>query len=96
MNICNCLKQHDTLLYTVCILSPFYLQSNEVGGSYHMEREGLVRGLRFLEQHDVTTSVLVTDRHPGIRKWIRENRSSCLHLYDVWHVAKGKVITHMM
>ena len=35
-------------------------QSNEVGGSYHMEKEGLQRVLNFLQQQGLTVEVLVT------------------------------------
>ena len=48
-------------------------QSNEVGGSYHMEKEGLQRVLNFLQQQGLTVEVLVTDRHKQINKWLREN-----------------------
>lgn len=53
-----------------------------------MERKGLERSVAFLQEQGVTISVLVTDRHPSIRKWVRESLT-CTHLYDVWHVAKG-------
>ena len=50
-----------------------YSQSNEVGGSYHMEKEGLQRVLNFLQQQGLTIEVLVTDRHKQINKWLRES-----------------------
>jgi hypothetical protein len=34
-------------------------------------------------------NTLVTDRHPQIQKWLRENQPTTRHLFDVWHVAKG-------
>ncbi|XP_075308963.1 uncharacterized protein LOC142370332 [Odontesthes bonariensis] len=66
------------------------VQSNEVGGSYHMEIEGLKRMVTYLEDewhHHIGT--LVTDRHLQIAKWVRENYQHILHLYDIWHVAKS-------
>ena len=65
-------------------------QSNEVGGSYHMEKEGLQSVLNFLQQQGLTVEVLVTDRHKQINKWLRENYPTITHYYDIWHVAKGK------
>ena len=54
-----------------------------------MEKEGLVRVLKFLEDHGLRVEVLVTDRHTQISKWVRENRPEIKHYFDVWHVAKG-------
>jgi solute carrier family 8 (sodium/calcium exchanger) len=65
------------------------VQSNEVGGSYHMEQAGLERCINFLREKNLTPGVIVTDRHVSIQKWIRENLQDCTHFYDVWHVAKG-------
>ena len=54
-----------------------------------MEKEGLVRVLKFLEDHGLRVEVLVTDRHTQISKWVQENRPEIKHYFDVWHVAKG-------
>ena len=68
----------------------YNIQSNEVGGSNHMEKEGLERVLEFLQQQQqLQVDVLVTDRHRQINKWLRENHPEIMHYYDVWHVAKG-------
>ena len=42
-----------------------YMQSNEVNGSYHMEKEGLqlVRAVEFLRKKKFKIATLVTDRH---------------------------------
>lgn len=69
-----------------------YIQSNEVKGSYHMEKEGLHRCFNFLEKHDLDVDVLVTDRHKQINKWLREVHPEVKHYYDVWHVAKGNYL----
>ena len=65
------------------------VQSNEVGGSFHMELEGLKRTIQLLWQNDLVPSVIISDRHVSIQKWIRENLPDTTHYYDVWHVAKG-------
>ena len=65
------------------------LQSNEVGGSYHMEKEGLNRAMEFITQHNLSIEILVTDRHRQINKWLRESHPQIKHYFDVWHVAKG-------
>ena len=67
----------------------YLLQSNEVGGSYHMERAGLVRTLAFLERAGLSVDTVVTDRHPQIQKYLRESRPTITHYYDVWHCGKG-------
>ena len=59
--------------------------------SYHMEKEGLVRAVDFIEGQGLDIGVLVTDRHRQIAKWVRENMSSTDHRYDIWHLAKGMI-----
>ncbi|XP_034081647.1 uncharacterized protein LOC117552380 [Gymnodraco acuticeps] len=63
------------------------VQSNEVGGSYHMEKEGLKRCLDHLESNDLAVEYIVTDRHPQIQKFLRERNIE--QFYDVWHFEKG-------
>ncbi|XP_043110508.1 uncharacterized protein LOC122356107 isoform X2 [Puntigrus tetrazona] len=63
------------------------VQSNEVGGSYHMEKEGLKRCLDLLESNGVEVDYIVTDRHPQIQKYLRERNIT--QFYDVWHFDKG-------
>ena len=65
-------------------------QSNEVKGSYHMELEGLKRGLAQLAALGLKVKVLVTDMDLQIQKFLREKWSTIRHYYDVWHVAKGR------
>ncbi|XP_066263538.1 uncharacterized protein [Branchiostoma lanceolatum] len=64
------------------------VQSNEVGGSYHLELEGLRRSLEKVEDH-VDVGSLVTDRHLGINKMVREDYPHIKHFFDIWHVAKS-------
>ncbi|XDV12214.1 hypothetical protein PO909_000927 [Leuciscus waleckii] len=63
------------------------VQSNEVGGSNNMEKEGLRRSLDLLRAHGVTFDSIVTDRHPQIQKYLRE--ANITQYYDVWHIEKG-------
>ncbi|XP_061622218.1 uncharacterized protein LOC133474470 isoform X1 [Phyllopteryx taeniolatus] len=63
------------------------VQSNEVGGSKHMEKEGLKRSLAVLEERGVTLQSIVTGCHPEIEKFLGE--ANITHYYDVWHMEKG-------
>lgn len=54
-----------------------------------MELEGLKRCLAFLERNGVEVAVLVTDRHVQIKCFLRREKSSTRHEFDVWHVAKS-------
>lgn len=60
-----------------------------MGGSYHMELAGLKKVKAALESEHVKVKVLITDRHPQIQKWIRDNWKTVTHYFDIWHVAKG-------
>ncbi|XP_056114874.1 uncharacterized protein LOC130091161 [Rhinichthys klamathensis goyatoka] len=63
------------------------VQSNEVGGSNNMEKEGLRRSLDLLRAHGVTFDSIVTDRHPQIQKHLRE--ANITQYFNVWHIEKG-------
>ena len=54
-----------------------------------MELEGLERSLEKLTEHQITVSDITTDRHPSVKKFIREKHPEVRHWFDVWHVAKG-------
>ncbi|KAH9368241.1 hypothetical protein HPB48_011561 [Haemaphysalis longicornis] len=58
-----------------------------------MEKEALIRGLAFLEEKAITIGAFVTDRHPGIRAYLRDHCPGIQHYFDIWHVAKGTVIS---
>ncbi|XP_059404902.1 uncharacterized protein LOC132140098 isoform X1 [Carassius carassius] len=74
-------------LQTNTVVDIQLVQSNEVGGSYHMEKEGLQRSLALMEAYGVTLECIVTDRHPQIQIFLREHNIN--QFYDVWHVEKG-------
>ena len=68
----------------------FVLQSNEVNNSYAMELEGMKRALQWItEDKQLQIAEIVTDRHSSVKKYMREERPSIQHWFDVWHVAKG-------
>ncbi len=53
-------------------------------------KEGLVRGLKFLEDSCLSISLLVTDRHKQIDKWLKSNEPGITHKYYVGHDALGQ------
>ena len=69
------------------------IQSNEVGGSYNMEKEGLSRSVKYLSEQNLTIQfgTLITDRHRSVAKWVGEVLPQTSHRYDIWHVAKGTI-----
>ena len=54
-----------------------------------MELEGLKRCLQNLKEDNITVSDITTDRHPQVKKFIREKQPEVRHWFDVWHVSKG-------
>ena len=54
-------------------------QSNEVKGSYHMEKEGLSRCINFLKDSKLEVDVIVTDRHKQINKWLQDEHPKITH-----------------
>ncbi|XP_070208333.1 uncharacterized protein [Littorina saxatilis] len=54
-----------------------------------MELEGLKRGVNLLQQSGIQIAELVTDRHPQVLKYVRENMPTTKQSVDVWHVSKG-------
>lgn len=68
------------------------LQSNEVKGSFHMEKEGFIRSIDFFKRNNLEIGEMVTDRHIQLVKYIREEMPDTVHHFDVWHVAKGTLL----
>ena len=54
-----------------------------------MELEGYKRVIRNLTDKGLVVTKLVTDRHRQLAKHVREKSPEIVHMYDVWHVAKG-------
>uniref|UniRef100_A0A8C2PX67 Uncharacterized protein n=1 Tax=Cyprinus carpio TaxID=7962 RepID=A0A8C2PX67_CYPCA len=65
------------------------VRSNEVGNSQRMEKEGFERSLSLLEERGVVVQSLVTDRHTGVQKFMREQKKDIRHFFDPWHMGKG-------
>uniref|UniRef100_A0A9J8A9J5 THAP-type domain-containing protein n=1 Tax=Cyprinus carpio carpio TaxID=630221 RepID=A0A9J8A9J5_CYPCA len=65
------------------------VQSNEVGNHQQMEMEGFERSLSLLEERGVVVQSLVTDRHTGVQKFMREQKKDISHFFDLWHMGKG-------
>ena len=61
-----------------------------------MEIEGLRRGLESMLEKGCEISTFITDRHVMVKKYMREVHSDIEHLFDVWHVAKGKFNLHIL
>ena len=71
----------------------YVFQSNEVKSSYHMELEGLKRSLSVIKNQDVDIQTLVTDRHSGIKKYLREQEKDIDHRFDCWHMATSMLLS---
>ena len=55
-----------------------------------MEKEGFIRDMNDLNSRNISIKTLVTDRHPQIQKYTRENMENTNHEFDAWHIVKGK------
>lgn len=66
-----------------------YLQCTETGSSGRAELEGLKRSLDTLRANGCVVSVLVTDRHPQIKCFMKRSHGDIKHVFDCWHVAKA-------
>lgn len=56
------------------------------------KKEGFVRSIYFINNKGIKIEQIITDRHVQIVKHIREEMPNTKHYFDVWHVAKGKLI----
>lgn len=73
--------------YFVSTLVPF--QVTQAKSSVAMEPMGFKQGLDRLLDEGIPVKVITTDRHPSIRKIIREEYPEVTHQFDPWHVTKG-------
>ena len=62
---------------------------NHVGNSSRMEKSGLISVLNKIESMSINVNSLVTDRHPGVTKYLREEKQNILHQFDIWHFSKN-------
>lgn len=62
---------------------------SQATSSVAMEPMGFRKGLERLLDEGIDIKVVTTDRHPSIRKLMREEYPNIIHQFDPWHVAKG-------
>ena len=79
LSMCTCTFMYGNMLF----------QSSEVANSNAMELEGLRRSIAHLQEQGIEVSDFTTDRHPQVKKYMREKHPTVNHWFDVWHVAKG-------
>ncbi|KTF72727.1 hypothetical protein cypCar_00049295 [Cyprinus carpio] len=65
------------------------IQVTQAKNSVAMEPIGFKKGLDKLLDEGINVKVVTTDRHPSIRKMMREDYPDIAHQFDPWHVAKG-------
>ena len=65
------------------------MQVTEAGNSNRMEKASFEKLLAKVESKGVKVGQITTDRHPQVRKYMREKRKDITYQYDVWHVAKS-------
>lgn len=58
--------------------------------SVAMEPLGFKKGLDRLLDEGIDEKVVTTDRHPSIRKIMRESYPDKKHEFDPWHTSKGE------
>ncbi|CAC5399562.1 unnamed protein product [Mytilus coruscus] len=54
-----------------------------------LEKEGLIRALKWVGDNNLSIKTLVTDQHLQIGKYFRESELHIKHYFEVWHVAKA-------
>ena len=69
-----------------------------VANSNAMEVEGLHRCLQEVVAHHVNIRYVATERHPQVSKYMRTQRPTTDHQYEVFHTAKGvtKELTRLL
>src|SRR5664279_1566591 len=67
----------------VCVTEP------DVNSSVAMEKVAMSRSLEFLHSSGLKIHTLATDRHTGVRSFIKENYPEINHQFDVWHIEKN-------
>ncbi|CAM4572169.1 unnamed protein product [Leuciscus chuanchicus] len=65
------------------------VQVSQATSSVAMEPMGFRKALERLLDEGIDIKVVTTDRHPSIRKLMREEYPNIIHQFDPWHVAKG-------
>ena len=56
-----------------------------------MEKLSFTKELNEVKQKEICVNQLITDRHTGIRKYMREQESKIIRQFDVWQKRLDKV-----
>ena len=54
-----------------------------------MELQGLIELFDWLDSQGINVEAFVSDRHNMIAAYMKTSRETVLHVFDIWHVAKG-------
>ncbi|KAL7383208.1 hypothetical protein ABVT39_006543 [Epinephelus coioides] len=65
------------------------IQVTQAKSSVGMEPLGFRKGLERLLDEGIHVTIVTTDRHPSIRKTLRETFPDIDHQFDPWHITKG-------
>ena len=71
------------------IINMSVTQVTEAGNSNRMEKMGFIKVLEELKEKGLNIEQITTDRHTGIRKYMREKEPSIPQQFDVWHFCKS-------
>ena len=71
------------------------MQVTETSNSNAMELEGLKRCFKHLHERGIVVSTLTTDRHKQINSYLKGAHPLVTHMFDPWHIAKGKKINYI-
>lgn len=72
-----CLNQF-TFQFEIWFFQTIYIvifQSNEVQGSYHMEKEGFIRSITNIESNGLKIEMIITDRYLQIQKHVKREHA---------------------
>ncbi|ROJ30494.1 hypothetical protein DPX16_23575 [Anabarilius grahami] len=67
------------------------MQVSQASSSVAMEPLAFKKGLEKILDVGIDVKVVTTDRHPSIRKIMREEYPHIIHQFDPWHVAKAQM-----
>ena len=67
----------------------FVTHVGQAGNSARMEKSGLISVLEKVESMGVKVKSLVTDRHQGVSKYLRKEKTNIVHQFDIWHFSKN-------
>lgn len=74
---------------TDLIVDQQLVQVTKAGTSMAMEKMGLERSLSLVLDHGLNVTTLATDRHVGIKCYMKNTYPQIDHQFDVWHLAES-------